>query len=184
MKDLSRLASLVAFGSPLENQKLNITVGVAFDQKTLSLEYLCQGDLTGVKWPELKTDPTRQDNLWKQTCYEAFISWGNSPLYWELNVSPSGDWNLYSFDSYREGQALENRIEWIDIVDIQKSNHSQRMKLNLDLSPLLPLIKSSELCLGLSAILVREDHSQTFWALDHKGDQPDFHLKNSFLIKL
>ena len=45
----------------------------------------------------------RQDNLWKHTCFEAFFARPDSEQYWELNVAPSGHWNLYQFDGYRSG---------------------------------------------------------------------------------
>ena len=40
---------------------------------------------------------TRRDGLWKATCFEAFLALPNQSRYWEINLSPNGDWAVYSF---------------------------------------------------------------------------------------
>lgn len=45
----------------------------------------------------------RRDELWRQTCFECFVSASDSKEYVELNVSSTGDWALYHFDDYRQG---------------------------------------------------------------------------------
>src|SRR5262245_47150312 len=52
----------------------------------------------------------RCDRLWESTCFEAFLARAGSPEYWEVNLSPSGDWNVYRFDSERTGMRPELRV--------------------------------------------------------------------------
>ena len=47
-------------------------------------------------------EPGRADELWRTTCFEAFIG-GESGSYTELNFSPSGQWASYDFDAPRQG---------------------------------------------------------------------------------
>ncbi len=34
----------------------------------------------------------------------------NSTKYWEFNLSPAGDWNVYRFTDYRQGMEEETAI--------------------------------------------------------------------------
>ena len=51
--------------------------------------------------------PQRRDGLWQHTCFEAFFGVLGSDDYWEFNLAPSGDWNVYRFAGYRAGQTPE-----------------------------------------------------------------------------
>ncbi len=44
-----------------------------------------------------------RDELWKKTCFEAFLTLPDSEDYLEFNGSPSGDYALYKFLTYRMG---------------------------------------------------------------------------------
>ena len=47
------------------------------------------------------TARVRTDELWRTTCFEAFVRTDGG--YVEYNLSPSGAWAAYRFDGYREG---------------------------------------------------------------------------------
>src|SRR4051794_34232739 len=49
--------------------------------------------------------PDRTDGLWQHTCFEAFLTAGEGEAYHEINLSPSGQWAAYRFDSWRAGMA-------------------------------------------------------------------------------
>jgi hypothetical protein len=34
----------------------------------------------------------RKDGLWTATCFEAFLALPDQSRYWEINLSPNGDW--------------------------------------------------------------------------------------------
>ncbi len=39
----------------------------------------------------------RKDGLWQKSCFEFFIKKWNSSEYIEVNLSPNGEWQSYSF---------------------------------------------------------------------------------------
>jgi hypothetical protein len=151
----------------------------------LHLKYHLEGvDLKTVRLPRPENLSTRQDFLWKHTCFEAFWTWEGTPGYWELNLSPSGAWNLYHFEGYRAGQKREERVSEVKILPKPEDPQNlYSLQTELDLSPLLPSNFKAELHLGLSAIIETQDLAHSFWALSHQGKKPDFHLRESFTCK-
>jgi hypothetical protein len=75
-------------------------------------ELLLRFDVTGaidrVRVPPPAPAPQRLDELWRHTCFEAFVRPSRSPAYQELNLSPSGDWAYYHFDDHRAGMSRPN----------------------------------------------------------------------------
>src|SRR3954464_8994411 len=47
-------------------------------------------------------EPTRADELWRTTCFEAFLRPLGEENYREWNFAPSGQWATYEFSGYRE----------------------------------------------------------------------------------
>ena len=104
--------SLKPFGSVAETTNLAIIVTVARKQNVLSLSYVLKGDLGKVAIPDRSENACRKDRLWEQTCFEFFIVEGThhtrTDPYWEFNLSPSGDWNVFALGGYRQGLQEEN----------------------------------------------------------------------------
>src|SRR4051812_19971934 len=101
---------LAPFSNEPSNPDLKIKVEVDLKEGSeLSLSYRCEGNLDSILIAEPKPG-SRADKLWEHTCFEAFFGIQGQDSYWELNLSPSGDWNLYHFDSYRSGMKREARI--------------------------------------------------------------------------
>ena len=77
----------------------------------LALSYALTGEVDEVLLSPASPQPGRRDELWKATCFEFFLARRNRPEYWEFNLSPSGDWNVYRMDDYRRrGFRQEARI--------------------------------------------------------------------------
>jgi hypothetical protein len=53
----------------------------------------------------------------------------------------------------------------------------------LDLTPLVP-IASSPLDVGLAAVLESPDGTLSYWALRHAAGRPDFHHRETFVVRL
>src|SRR5258707_15535221 len=68
----------------------------------LTLHYLVTGKIGDLRLPPA-TAPARADELWRHTCFEAFIRAPASGGYFELNFAPSTQWAAYRFSRYREG---------------------------------------------------------------------------------
>src|SRR5262249_46469843 len=69
----------------------------------LRLRYLVVGKIGGLLLPRAVT-PARADELWRHTCFEAFVTTG-AGAYYEFNFSPSTEWAAYRFTGYRDGRA-------------------------------------------------------------------------------
>ena len=67
----------------------------------LTLSFLVTGRIELLRIPP-RAAPIRTDELWKHTCFEAFLRAPGSDAYVELNLSPSSQWAVYAFTGYRE----------------------------------------------------------------------------------
>jgi hypothetical protein len=120
----------------------------------------------------------RADDLWKHTCFEAFISAGQG--YGEINLSPSGQWAAYSFDGYRSGMAVREGFEPLFAED-HRADASYDLIAELDLTD---LPSNSDWSIGLSAVIELTDGRRCFWALRHAPGPPDFHHPDAFALNL
>src|SRR5262245_15052360 len=81
----------------------------------LVLSYTATGRLGEIRVPELAVSE-RSDELWRHTCFEAFIRGASGPEYYEFNFAPSTRWAAYRFDGYRSGMAVATEIGAPSIV--------------------------------------------------------------------
>lgn len=161
-----------------------VAVKVWRDGERLCFEYRLSRLSSGfanVRIPEPASPAERRDGLWKTTCFEAFFGDIGSTEYWELNVSPSLDWNLYRFENYRSGMAREERIELIE-RDWRTAEDGLELRCAVDLSRLG--LHQVPIELSATAVIEHLDGAESFWAIEHGGDRPDFHLRNSFVVQL
>ncbi len=122
-------------------------------------------------------EPGRTDELWRTTCFEAFLHADGDSAYREWNFAPSGAWAAYDFESYRDGRSQAEATEpYI------------RMEDNMTWWAVGATIATDALRhwhLGLSAVLEEKEGTKSFWALAHPNpEKPDFHLADCFTAKL
>lgn len=126
------------------------------------------------------TKPHRADELWKTTCFELFLKLPDDTRYWEYNFSPSSQWAAYSFDRYRLGMkaaALLTREPHIE-------TRTQGAQFHLDAEINLADIPAGPLLVNLTAVIEEIDGTQSYWAVAHAPDKPDFHDPSCFTIVL
>ena len=144
----------------------------------LQLIYTLTGNLTTIRLPGI-APASRSNGLWQHTCFEAFIRPADSPAYREFNFSPSGQWQAYTFHTYRDGGLLEPATN----PDIECLREPGRLRLQATLQPEnLPL--GACLRLGLSAVVQGAAGSISYWALQHAAGKPDFHHPDSFVLDI
>lgn len=119
----------------------------------------------------------RADELWKTTCFEAFLKDPGAEGYREWNFSPSGQWAAYDFTGQRDGRSnAEVAAPYIRVED------------NLTWWAMgVTIAVDAELnwALGLSAVLEEKDGTKSYWALAHPSiEKPDFHDPLSFKAEL
>lgn len=151
-------------------------------ERELHLRFRLQGDLDHLLLPAAAAAPARCDLLWQHTCLEAFWGQRGEAGYWELNASPSGDWNLYRFDGYRQGQRPEPLQHpparaWTLVP--AAAGLPGRLELELRCpfpEPLAPVALEA----SLTAVLEHDDRHLSYWALHHPQPSPDFHHRQGF----
>ena len=184
--------SLIPFNQSSDAaKKIKITGTVERNNHKLVFVYHVEGN--GIHWPPAVAVPQRTDGLWETTCLEAFLSVSGSNKYWELNLSPSLNWNVYHFDGYRDGMKKETKIETMDIQIKTITSRTTTLTAELDIGA-LGLQPSDLLDLSIAAVMEeeqpgRKEHKAapgeiSFWALVHTGKEADFHLRDSFVLHL
>jgi hypothetical protein len=154
----------------------------------LEVVFEMEGDMRGVNWPsrELGVErPMRRDELWRATCFEVFLTAGASD-YVEVNLSPSGAWNVYRFDRYREGMRPAELLN-PPRIEASETEARRRLAASLDLTLLFPEVPGAlSLRAGLCAVIEssKSEGPLSYWALRHAVGKPDFHHPDSFVLEL
>ena len=150
------------------------TIAVEYERRAalLWLRFIVQDDPDLILWPS-EAPPTRTENLWAHTCFEAFVSTDRG--YREFNLSPSGQWASYGFADYREGMCAADESVVVDGLDGGSDYMALEGRIDLP---------NDAVRLALSAIIETRDGEKTYWALAHPSDKPDFHHPDSFTLAL
>lgn len=147
----------------------------------LAATWRVAGDLSPLALPEPAATPSRRDGLWRATCLELFFAASGSPLYRELNLSPSGAWNLYRFDGYRRGGRPEPLRDELPFA-VRRDPGRLEVRVRLPLDGIAA--EGERLELAPAAVLAAHDGTVSHWALTHDGPAPDFHRRDGFLLRL
>lgn len=173
--------SLIPFDRA-SNPAITITGSIGHELNRLTLHYELCGDLSDVLLPPPVARPGRRQELWKASCFELFLARRDQPSYWEFNLSPSGDWNVYRMDAYRRmGFREEGRISPLHLK-MQAEKDAFVLATTVDLIPIFS--EAEDLEASITAIVQTASGTETYWALTHSGPQPDFHLRQSFILEL
>jgi len=172
---------LIPFPAP-KIPAIEITGQVARQGNLLSIRYSVQGDIEDIRLPVRSESPARKHDLWKTTCFEFFLVVKDRPEYWEFNLSPSGDWNVYAMDGYRQVNMREEVAYSQLPFEFTKMNNALSLDAAVNLSQLFQPLQTPQI--GITAIIQTVDGMESYWALDHPGAQADFHLRKSFVVEL
>jgi hypothetical protein len=169
---------------PGEGNPAGIAIGGSIARSADALSVRCEvrGDLSKVSIPLAAEAPRRQDRLWEETCLELFLGTTDSAEYWEVNLSPSGHWNVYRFDKYREGMREEPGITSLPF-QVRTQPDALRLSLDLDLRKILPQVQGAVEA-GVCAVLRPVAGKTSHWALTHPASRPDFHRRDGFALIL
>jgi hypothetical protein len=173
--------SLISFPA-LHLPDITITGKIAHQNNTITLQYSLAGKIESIRLQSRSANPGRKDDLWKTTCFEFFLAIKDQPEYWEFNMSPSGDWNVYCMDAYRRvGFREETLIEHLQL-EVESNVNRFTMNTAVDLNPIIQ--QGQLLEIGITAVIHTKDGQETYWALSHPAPQADFHLRESFTLAL
>lgn len=147
----------------------------------LKLNYHLDGDLSGIRLPPRAAFAASKE-LWRHTCFEAFIAVEGESAYREFNFAPSREWTLYAFRSYRDGGPVQGG-ESVSQIDVRMSPDRLDLKTVVHLDRLSSAHAAAPLRVGLSAVVETSD-GFSYWALQHAGPTPDFHRAAGFSLLL
>ena len=151
------------------------------DHSIVALDYELLAPADQLLWPCATASPERRDELWQSTCLELFIAQPNEPPYWEINLSPSGDWNIYRLSGYRQGLQAEPAIQRISLSAQSAADHHQ-LQATVELPAALS--QAASLQANLCAVLQHANGSNSYWALCHLGSEADFHARAGFVLEV
>ncbi|MGA9754691.1 MAG: DOMON-like domain-containing protein [Desulfobaccales bacterium] len=168
--------------SPI-SPRLDITMSGSIIRRAhkLAIRYELSGQLGKLVIPAPASTPARRHGLWQATCFEFFLGVKQARRYWEFNLSPAGDWNVYRFAAYRQGVKEEMAFTSLP-VSLRPEPDSVRLALEVDLGSIIPADQPLEV--GIAAVIQLAGGGLTYWALTHGGLQPDFHRRDSFIVAL
>lgn len=144
----------------------------------LALHYRLAGDTEGLRLPPLGPRE-RKDELWRGTCFEAFVGAPGETGYYELNYAPSTQWAAYRFTGYRQGMSSATGLG-APRLGVRSNARVLAMQVLQDLSPLA----QHPWRLGLSAVIEEADGRISYWALAHPPGKPDFHHADCLAAEL
>lgn len=176
-----QLFTLVPFDENETNSKLKIEGEIARQENILAVVYRLVGDLNNIVIPLSNSSPTRHHELWQNTCFEFFLGLKDSPKYWEFNLSPAGDWNIYCFKNYRQGMAEAKEFNALPFI-VARRSPCLKLKLTLDLSPIIAA--EQDLAVGITTVIKFKTGVLSYWALTHSTSEADFHHQDNFVIHL
>jgi hypothetical protein len=144
---------------------------------SLVLSYVVSGKIGELRMPPMVASG-RSDELWRHTCFEAFVRPATGPEYYEFNFSPSTQWAAYRFENYRSGMRVATEIA-APRIEVRSDEATYTLQAALELDGL-----SSSLHLGLSAVLEEANGRKSYWALTHPPGKADFHHADCFALEL
>lgn len=143
-----------------------VTATITATPQGCEAEFRLDGHMPAVVLPP-QAGPERRDNLWQTTCFEIFWQPIGGTSYREFNLSPSGCWAAYDFDSFRDGM----RDAPVGAIAISCSHGASGLILRASIAADLPTPAQ----VALNAIVEQADGSKQYWALGFPPGQPEFH---------
>jgi hypothetical protein len=138
-----------------------------------------EGQLEALELDEQRP-PERTDELWRSTCFEAFLRKSGHDSYLEYNFAPSSQWAAYAFADYRSG-GTDLCVKATPEIFLDASEGHFALETEIILAPDW---QDEPIDLNLTAVIEETNGTKSYWALAHPPGKPDFHHKDCFALKL
>lgn len=145
---------------------------------SLRLSYVVTGEIGAVRLPPVMA-AARSDELWRRTCFEAFVRASSGAAYYEFNFAPSTQLAAYRFSGYRSGMQMAAEAG-APAIEARASRDCYTLQASLELDRLSGLPREALWSLGLSAVIEDTRGRKSYWALAHPPGKPDFHHADGF----
>ncbi|HZO80545.1 MAG TPA: DOMON-like domain-containing protein [Candidatus Binataceae bacterium] len=145
------------------------------------MTFRLDGDLARIRLPS-PVAPRIGMELWRRTCFEAFVAAAGESAYHEFNFAPSCEWAAYAYRNYRDRSSISNATSQ-PYITIRSAPGSFELDAVVRLDFLRLTHPHAFLRVGLSAVIETTD-GISYWALRHWGERPDFHDPRGFALLL
>ncbi len=145
----------------------------------LRISFRLDGDIPRIRVPS-PTVPRFATELWRHTCFEAFIAVDGQGAYHEFNFAPSGEWAVYRLRGYRDGVPVADET-MRPAIAVRSTDDRLELDALVRLDRLSSVHGRAALRIGLSAVIEASD-GFSYWALRHPAGRPDFHDAGGFAL--
>ena len=125
----------------------------------------------------------RAEDLWKHTCFEAFVAPADGFGYHEFNFSPSLDWAIYRFSAYRERMSPAE-IGRAPEISMRRGDDGLELQSAVQLGHMADLRDARHLRIALAAVIEDKSGRLSYWGLRHPPGKPDFHHADGFALQV
>jgi hypothetical protein len=161
---------------------LSVALSATADRE-LDARFECRCGAGALRLPEARP-AAAADELWRHTCCELFIGVTGDAAYREINCSPSTEWAMYEFSAYRVRDTVKrNPKAAAPSIEFAAGVEGWTLRARLD-AAILPSVAADRIELGVAVVLEAADGGLSYWALRHAAAQPDFHHRDSFVLRL
>jgi len=135
--------------------------------------------------------PRPGTDLWRHTCFEAFMRAEGAVAYHELNLAPSGEWATLAFRDYRvpdepprADAAPTASLAAVSRLAVRATADRVELDATVALDALAPAYAASALSIALATVVEETGGTRSYWALRHSTDAPDFHHREAFALRV
>ena len=146
----------------------------------LEIKYVLNNS-SAIAIPQTNKAPLRRYDLWEHTCFEFFLRIKNTTKYWEFNLSPSGNWNVFRFLNYRSNIVEEKAFDALPFTVFQDVE-SLILDAKINLNKIVTADENLEV--AIATVVEGKDGLLSYWALTHPATEADFHHQDSFTIEI
>lgn len=143
----------------------------------LALGYVLEGELERLRIPPPGPGGLGHE-LWRHTCFEAFVARDGVAGYVEVNLSPSGEWTAFAFRSYRERESRDP-LRPAPRLTVRRTARCLEVEATIALAD-----AGGPLCVALTAVVESASGALTYWSLYHPPGPPDFHHADAFALRV
>ena len=148
----------------------------------LVLRYFVTGKIAALRMPPAGPS-VRADELWRRTCFEAFVRDASYASYYEFNFAPSTKWAAYGFGEYRTGKHVARDLS-PPFIEVDSNGDVYMLRAALDLGRLPVLPPDTTWRVGVSAVIEERNGDISYWALTHPPGKADFHHYDCFALEV
>jgi len=161
-----------------KQKDIEIKATLSIKNKCIKGHFEIAGELENYLFDKAQKQ-SRKDELWKRTCFELFLANRDRPNYYELNMSPSNEWNFYHFSDYKQEMKEEKNISE-PLVYLSQTPKGYLFSFEFEL---YTNVVEDNFIFNLAVILLNTKGVRHFYSIHQREEKVDFHDKVYWNLK-